>query len=299
MPRIPPFHLLVAFDAVSRLGSITKAAESLHLTASAVSHRLAKLEQILDVRLCERTRDGMRLTREGKTYSASLSGALEGMIELSKCLVSPGNNNSLSIQAGPGFSRLWLMPRLADLQKACPDISLEINASFETVDFDAESVDLWVNRNHVQSDSLWIEKIFDEQFVPLASPSYLKKNPIKEFSDLLDAPLIYCTRNQPNWTDWFNRFQLQAPQQDWSLAMNHAGNTMQAASQGLGVVLESLQLSETHRKSKRLVEVFPREAAIEGPGQYLICPPKHLEHPAVQCFLSWLRSQTAQEKMRI
>lgn len=290
MPRIPPFHLLVAFDAVSRLGSITKAAETLHLTASAVSHRLSKLEELLAVQLCERTRDGMRLTREGKTYSASLSGALEGMMELSKCLEPQGENNSLKIQAGPGFSRLWLMPRLADFKNACPDISLEINASFEPVDFDSESVDLWINRNAVQSDSLWVEKIFDEQFIPLASPTYLKKHPIKDFSDLVDAPLIYCTRNHPNWTDWFKRFNLEAPKQDWSIALNHAGHSTQAASQGLGVVLESIQLSETHRKSKRLVEVFSREAVVEGPGQYLVCPPKHLERSAVKCFVSWLRS---------
>lgn len=290
MKRIPPLHLLVAFEAVSRLGSVTKAAEALSLTASAVSHRISKLEEMLNIELCERTRDGMRLTRPGETYANALRGVLEQMIGLSDCLSPEVEDYGLCIHTEPGFGRLWLLPRLAEFKRFCPDVHLEISAAYEPGGFFNDPADLWIYRNHVESDSLWAQRLFVEQFVPLASPDFLKKHPIKDFSGLLEVPLIYCRRNSPNWEDWFKKFGLRAPHLDWDLAVSNPGYAVQTASHGLGVVLESLQLSERYRNDGRLVEVFSQDAAIAGPGHFFVCPHSHLERSAVQCFLAWLRS---------
>jgi len=52
----PPLSCLLAFEAAARRLSFSAAALELHLTPSAVSHQIAKLEQLLDVRLFERAR---------------------------------------------------------------------------------------------------------------------------------------------------------------------------------------------------------------------------------------------------
>ena len=56
--RVPPLHLLIAFEAAARLGSFARAAEELSVTPSAVSHRIKNLEELWgeDLRTGERRR---------------------------------------------------------------------------------------------------------------------------------------------------------------------------------------------------------------------------------------------------
>ena len=67
---------LVAFEAVARRRSFALAAAELHLTASAISHQIARLEADLAIRLFERSAHGVRLSPAGEQYLSRLSGAL-------------------------------------------------------------------------------------------------------------------------------------------------------------------------------------------------------------------------------
>jgi LysR family glycine cleavage system transcriptional activator len=51
MRDLPPLHTLPAFEAPARLGSFLAATEALHLTPSAISHRIRQLEAHLGVGL--------------------------------------------------------------------------------------------------------------------------------------------------------------------------------------------------------------------------------------------------------
>jgi hypothetical protein len=68
----PPLHLLQAFLAVARLGSVSRAAESLHLTQGAVSKRILELEDALGVPLFVRVRRKLLPTPAAQRYSAAL-----------------------------------------------------------------------------------------------------------------------------------------------------------------------------------------------------------------------------------
>jgi LysR family glycine cleavage system transcriptional activator len=59
--RLPPMQALRAFEATARERSLTRAAQSLHLTHGAVSHQIKSLEADLGVRLVERAGRGVRL----------------------------------------------------------------------------------------------------------------------------------------------------------------------------------------------------------------------------------------------
>ena len=80
MARIPPIHCLQAFEALARLRSVTLAAEELHVTPSAVSHRIRQLETQLGARLFARqdfqpTAAGAARTRGRPGAMAQGSGA--------------------------------------------------------------------------------------------------------------------------------------------------------------------------------------------------------------------------------
>ena len=62
----PPLHALQGFVATARLGNLSRAAESLHLTISALSHQIRGLEERLGQRLFVRNPRGVALTADGQ-----------------------------------------------------------------------------------------------------------------------------------------------------------------------------------------------------------------------------------------
>ena len=78
MAALPPMPNLLAFEAVARRRSFALAAAELHLTASAISHQIARLEAHLGIRLFERSAHGVRLSAAGEQYLSRVAGALVG-----------------------------------------------------------------------------------------------------------------------------------------------------------------------------------------------------------------------------
>jgi len=76
MASSPPMAGLRALEAVARRRSFALAAAELHLTASAVSHQIARLEADFGVRLFERSAHGVWLSAAGERYLLRVAGAL-------------------------------------------------------------------------------------------------------------------------------------------------------------------------------------------------------------------------------
>ncbi len=111
MAFVPPSPNLLAFEAVARRRSFALAAAELHLTASAISHQVARLESQLGVRLFERSAHGVRVSlraariwRASAVRLAAIAAATEDLRQ--------GVSNSLYVHSSPSFASLWLMPRL-------------------------------------------------------------------------------------------------------------------------------------------------------------------------------------------
>ena len=69
----PPLNALRVFDAIARTNSITKAAESLHITQSAASQQLKLLEEYLNIKLIKRNANLLELTPFGKRYAEKIN----------------------------------------------------------------------------------------------------------------------------------------------------------------------------------------------------------------------------------
>ena len=134
MPSLPPVTNLLAFEAVARRRSFAFAAAELHLTASAVSHQVARLEADLGVRLFERSAHGVRLSTAGEQYLERVAGALSAISAATEDL-RQGVGNSLYVHSAPSLASLWLMPRLRRFADAHPDISLNLSAAHTPSDF--------------------------------------------------------------------------------------------------------------------------------------------------------------------
>ena len=120
MANLPPLTALLAFEAVARRRSFALAAAELHLTPSAVSHQIARLEKFLGVRLFERTGQRVELSSAGEAYLRRVAGAL-GAIGAATEDVRQDVRNSLYVHASPSFAGLWLMPRLGHFASEHPE----------------------------------------------------------------------------------------------------------------------------------------------------------------------------------
>lgn len=121
LPRIPPIQSLQAFEALARLRSVTQAAEELHVTPSAISHRIRQMETLLGTRLF--LRNDFSLSADGSAYLARVREALMALQQVPGN-PAPGGATRLRVSVTPTFARQLLLPRMGLFRHAYPDIEL-------------------------------------------------------------------------------------------------------------------------------------------------------------------------------
>ncbi len=293
MAAIPPVTNLLAFEAVARRRSFALAAAELHLTASAISHQVARLESQLDVRLFERSAHGVRLSAAGERYLARVGGALSALTAASDDL-RHGVGNSLYVHSAPSIASLWLMPRLRGFAEAHPEIALNLSAAHTHSDFALGQADIDIRYGVPQWPQLEVEPLFEEKIVPLASPAFIQEHRLKRPERLQDVPLIQSNVSVVQWSDWFAAFtDLRAPDR-FSLRFDRAVMSIDAAAQGLGVALESATIAGRHLAERKLKPLFGLDKAIKVQAHFAVFPARHAKRPAVAAFLNWLHAQAAQ-----
>ncbi|VVD94577.1 LysR family transcriptional regulator [Pandoraea eparura] len=288
---IPPLTSLLAFEAIARRKSFALAATELHLTPSAVSHQVARLEKLIGLRLFERSTRGVELTPAGQTYLSRVAGAL-GAINSATEDLRHGVEDSLYIHSSPSFASLWLMPRIANFARRHPEISLGLSASPEHSDFEIGQVDIDIRYGLPNWPDLEIEPVFSERVVPLASPDFLSRHPVQAPEDLVQAPLIHSRISLVQWPAWFADYAPDLHAERIPLRFDRSMMSIDAAVQGLGIALESTKLAAAHIKAGRLCRVFDEELGLDIVQHHVVYPARHAARPEVVCFLEWLREES-------
>ena len=292
MPVLPPTANLQAFEAVARRRSFALAAAELHVTASAISHQVARLESQLGVRLLERSAHGVRLSAAGEQYLARVAGALTAIGAASDDL-RQGVANSLYVHCSPSLATLWLMPRLPAFAQANPAISLNLSAAHIHSDFALGPADLDIRYGAPRWPDLVVEPLFEERILPLASPGFIRRNRLKRIDQLLEAPLIQSNVNVVQWTDWFAAFSGRRAPERFTLRFDRAQMAMDAAIMGLGIALESATLAGGHLSEGRLRPVFGLDKSVRVKAHFAVYPARHAKRTPVEAFLAWIHAEAA------
>lgn len=290
--QLPPIASLQAFEAVARRRSFALAGAELHVTASAISHQLARLEAQLGVRLLERSAHGVKLSPAGERYLARVSGALAAIGAATDDL-KLGVANSLYVHSSPSIATLWLMPRLPGFAQANPAISLNLSAAHVHSDFALGPVDLDIRYGVPRWPDLVVEPLFEERILPLASPAFIRSHRLKRIDQLLEAPLIQSNVNVVQWTDWFRLYADKRPPERFTLRFDRAQMAMDAAILGLGVALESATMAGRHLAEGTLRPVFGYDKCVRVKAHFAVYPARHAKRPAVEAFLSWVHAEAA------
>jgi DNA-binding transcriptional LysR family regulator len=280
---------LLAFEAVARRRSFALAAGELNLTASAVSHQIARLEGMLAVKLFHRTPQGVRLSAAGEAYLRRVAGAL-GAIGAATEDLRRGVRKSLYLHASPSLASLWLMPRLAHFARAHPDVSLFLSASHIHSDFALGQADIDIRYGVPQWPDLVVQPLFRENILPLASPAFAEQYRLQEPSELLRVPLIQSTVSVVQWADWLGAQGVKRGPERFALRFDRAQLTLDAAVQGLGAALESSTIAASHIVDGKLVPLFDPAMAVTVQGHFVVYPARHGKRPEVEAFVQWLHS---------
>ena len=164
----PPLHALIGFAAAARSGNLTRAAESLHLTVSALSHQIRTLEERLGVRLFERGPRGVRPTPDGERLLERIAPHLDAL-EHALRPFSPRRDEVLTISLMASMASAWLVPRLGGFLAEHPQLEVNLLSSSALVDFEREpGIDAALRSGRGRWPGLIVEHLFDETLAPVA-----------------------------------------------------------------------------------------------------------------------------------
>lgn len=185
---------LLAFLAVAREQSFTRAAAKLGVSQSALSHTIRGLEERLGLRLLTRTtrsvsptEAGERLLRTVGPHFAEIETELAGLSDLRD---KPAG--TIRITTGEHAADTILCPTLAPFLAEYPDIRVEVVIDYGLTDIAAERYDAGIRMGEqVAKDMIAIPIGPDLRLVAVASPAYFARHPVPQSPpDLLNHNCI-------------------------------------------------------------------------------------------------------------
>lgn len=299
--KIPSLQALACFEAAARHQSYTRAAQELALTPGAVSRQLTALEDFVGVALFKRTRHGVTLTERGRDYAAQVAIRLQALEQDTlEVMSTQGRGSVLHLAAVPTFATRWLIPRLPDLKKVQPELTVHIETRtrpfmFADTPFDAalfagtpEQVSQWAGTQAV--------KLLDEVVLPVCSPSLLDGQTSLSPEEIAPLPLLQQSTRPDAWRQWFEAQGVAAPQALSGARFELFSMTAAAAVHGMGLALVPRLLITAELARGDLVVACDRPLANQR-AYYLVRPDGKDNPPATQIFLDWL-VQTVQNAPR-
>ncbi len=295
MSRNPNLNGFLYFETVARRGTISRAAEEMSVSPSAVSQQIKLLEQQLGVKLFRRQGRLLSLTLEGEQLFQTSTAALRMLRDAQRHFGKTRETYELNMRVTPSFGARWLGPRLSDFVNRYPDWDLRVDAAPDPTDFDREMMELEIRYGVGNYPGYHVEPIFDDRVLPLCSPEFLAGlEPKESLGAFLDqARLIRTPRALYQWEHWLHFNGIDLSSMHMSILMDRSSMALELAKDGVGIVLDSMALAVPEIAEGKLVPALPQIPVVKFPSYWAICPARYLSRRAVQLFLDWFKGEAA------
>jgi len=280
----PPLHALQGFVAAARSGNLSRAAESMHLTVSALSHQIRGLEERLGQRLFLRNARGVELTHDGQALFDSVAAHLDE-IEHALRPFRARRDDVLTITLMPSFASSWLVPRLPRFLAAQPQLEIHLQSTIAVVDFARDtSIDAGLRYGPGQWPGLQAVPLFEDWVTPTASPDLIARLGRPTLQTLDQFPLLGAPGGR--WSDWFAHFGGAVPKR-FVANFDDSETLHRAAAEGLGIALGRMSLVQPMVEAGRLLPLFDERLKAEF-AHYLVYPPRSEQHAGLLALRDWL-----------
>jgi LysR family glycine cleavage system transcriptional activator len=192
------------------------------------------------------------------------------------------------VSALESFTESWLIPHLADFERAHPGIALQVEATLRYADFERDPVDVAIRFGTGPWGDLHSEPIVDLSYFPVCSPTLAAGDPpLRQPRDLASHTLIHVAQTPDAWRDWLREAGVPELRPRREITYDHVSIALSAAESGHGIALTSEFLCAQRLASRRLCEPFRVRARSEA-TYHLVCRPHGLDDPRIVALRDWL-----------
>ena len=298
MARLPSLETLRIFSVAARHLSFTKAADELHLTQSAVSHRVRALEEELGIVLFKRLMRRLELTRAGQVLAQRMDQAVADIAHTIAEFDTDGGAQHLTVTLLPSVAARWLVPRLPDFHAQNPDIQLQLVTDPRLLDLRGAQIDLAIRFGRGTYPGHAVTMLMSDFVFPVCSPQLIAQHgPVSTIEALLALPLLHDCATEgdgsgSDWLSWLNHHGHGDLACHDGQRFSEAGLLIDAAVLGLGVALARASLVSDHMVSGTLICPL-RLSAPTAFAYYLVGLPDAASSPKIVRFRDWLQAQAA------
>jgi DNA-binding transcriptional LysR family regulator len=286
---------LVAFLAVARERSFTRAAARLGVSPSALSHAMRGLEARLGLRLLNRTTRSVSATEAGERLMRIAGPRFE---EIESELAALGElrdkpAGTIRITATEYAADIILLPKLAGFLPRYPDIKVEIITDHRLIDIVAERYDAGVREGEqVARDMIAVRIGPDMRMAVVGTPAYFaKRPPPKKPQDLTAHNCINLRLPTYGglyaWEFQKGRHELNV-HVDGQLVVNGTVQLLQASLAGLGLAYVPEDLAQPYLARRKLRRVL-EDWCPPFPGYHLYYSNRSHPSPAFTLLVDTLR----------
>ncbi|MEY9104488.1 LysR family glycine cleavage system transcriptional activator [Bradyrhizobium yuanmingense] len=291
--KLPPLQALRSFEAVARRGSVTRAAEELHVSHAAVSYQLHKLEEWIGLPLVERNGRGIRLTEAGERYKLKICAAFGTIHDETELLRGRQTSPLVRVSCLPMFAVSWLMPQMHDFWGKHPDIRVAIQYSRMTDRIDPATVDVAIRYGNLDEFPDFLAMpLLEGLTIPVASPEYLQHVGYKDMNDLPRLTLLHDD-SRIGWQEWLRQatadYNLDPSLADSGTIYPDGNLALSACLAGKGALVLVRDAALFHLRANTLIPLS--SIGIRRSKFYLVLTPRSRPLPRSALFFAqWMQS---------
>ncbi len=233
---------LLVLIALSHNENISKAAEELNVTQSAVSQALKNLEAKVGFPIVTRqgksvnlTESGMRLAKVAKQYFKRIEETIE-QIHLENHEIK----GKIHVGSLYGLGKTWLSSRMLDFLAAYPQLEVRLSMDFpETLikKFEQHEIDCLIMPEHLVP-AFADKKNLHSEYSTLVFPESFNITAKSDLKEILGHPIIFYDNNDPTFYRWCReKFSVVPRNLKPRLVVNSFGQMLQAVNEGIGIAV--------------------------------------------------------------
>lgn len=291
------YSAIHTFTVVTQTLSFSRAATTLHITPSAVSHQMKLLEAHIGVPLFKRQAKGVGLTDAGHALMHSANKGIS-LIQVGVAnSIAAASQRSLHIAAIPSLAQNWLIPRLSHFYKVHPDINVIVHAQDQLVDFSTAPIDAHLHFGDGYAQQAHAQFLANEYIYPVCHPQLLLQKSNADIQHLIasHALLQYdaAAEDAPSnvsWQMWLKKLNITTSQPMQHRHFSHVTLALEAAKHQQGLALAWHHIVDNDIKSETLVRCHTQSLKLDY-SYYLVSPEQPEPHSDLAIFATWVRDQ--------
>lgn len=256
---------LRTFCLAAQYLSFKQTADTLCLTASAVSHQISDLEEELGVKLFTRHTRAISLTDKGAQFYQEVQPYLQAIDAAADRVRKNAGRIPLKVQTPEFFASELLMPMISDFSDQHDDIDLKIEC-MDIGDDASSEADINILLSRKEPEGARVEKLFPISYIPACSRKLYNEWSRKGYSsiDAINVSTILLHKARPHaWSKWAKHAGVNNMKPKQIIFVDSMFALARAAERSAGIALVPMPVSKSWFDSGALVPLHKTDLVTE------------------------------------